>query len=128
MKVRFCTDLFESSEGMSEDHIETAKESEPKSKKKRLGLSLKKKQKCVENRFQQLSSLDIEKAKAAFVPPNTQWCTDWAIRTFELWRRQRNTRAPSNICPESILDTEDTNLLCHWFCVFCQEGRKEDRE
>ena len=99
---------------------------EPKQKKK--CLSLKKGKKSVEERFKMSSSPEIAKAKKGFVPANTKRSTNWAVRTFETWRRQRNAQRPKSICPDDILLQDDTAALCHWLCVFCKEARREDGE
>ena len=74
------------------------------------------------------SSPEIAKAKKGFVPANTQRSPNWAIRTFETWRKQRNAQSPGSVCPDDILLLDDTATLCHWSCVFCKEARREDGE
>ena len=95
---------------------------EPKPKKKCLSLK-----KSVKTRFKMTSSPEIVKAKKGFIPVNTQRSTDWAVRTFETWRRQRNVQSPASISPDDILLVDDDATLCHWLCVFCK-ARKEDGE
>ena len=99
---------------------------EPNRKKK--CLSLKRSKKSVEGRFKMSSSPEIAKAKKGFIPANTQRSTNWAVRTFETWRKQRNAQSPGSVCPDDILLLDDTTTLCHWLCVFCKEARREDGE
>ena len=107
----------------------TSESAEPDVKRRRLSLSRKKsagpkKKVEVAERFQKVSSPEIEKAKHGYIPVNTKQATKWAVHTFETWRIQRNTAlSPSKVCPDDILLTDDHEMLSHWLC-FLQGGTK----
>ena len=101
----------------------------PEPKKKRLSLSRSQKEKLPQQqRFQLSSSPEVAKAKKGYVPPNTLKSTAWAVRVFEDWRKQRNSKCPSRIIPDDVLLAGDNASLCEWLCVFCKEARKQNGE
>ena len=77
-------------------------------------------------RFAALSSDQVEELKKPVVPKNTQRSTQWAVRCFEMWLKQRNERLPHDQCPEDILLSDDLGKLSDWLCVCICEIRKED--
>ena len=88
-------------------------------KRKRLSLKLKDKE-----RFPLLPKNQIEDSKQAIIPKNTQKSTQWALRCFGSWLKQRNERCEDK-CPEGILLSDNHQDLCHWLCVCINELRKE---
>ena len=105
-----------------QENIEPA----PNSKRRRLSLKLKKKAEPSE-RFPLVSKDQVESIKRPTVPKNTSKSTQWAVRCFETWRRQRNERTEEK-CPEDVLLGENHEQLCHWLCVCVNELRKENGE
>ena len=108
----------------------TSDSAEPDVKRRRLSLSRKKsgqkKKVEVAERFQKVSSPEIEKAKHGYIPVNTKRATKWAVHTFETWRIQRNTAlSPSKVCPDDILLTDDHEMLSHWLCFFARRHEKK---
>ena len=101
----------------------SGKENEGPSSPKRKRLSLKLKGK---ERFVSVSSDEIEELKKPVVPKNTQRSTQWAVRCFEMWRKQQNEMSPQSQCPEDILLSDDLGKLSEWSCVCVCEMRKED--
>ena len=102
--------------------META---DPLPKRKKLSLSRSRREKISQQEhFQLSSSPEVAEAKKGHVPPNTQKSTAWAVRVFEDWRKQRNTKSPGKIIPDDVLLTGDNAGLC----VFCKEARKVDGE
>ena len=75
-------------------------------KRKRLSLKLKDKE-----RFPLLPKNQIEDSKQAIIPKNTQKSTQWALRCFESWLKQRNERCEDK-CPEGILLSDNHQDLC----------------
>ena len=56
---------------------------------------------------------------------NTKKCTDWAIRVFNEWRKQRNA-SQSDKCPSNLLESPSAELLNHWLSRFATEARRAD--
>ena len=101
----------------------------PPSKRSRKSLSLKKKGNPKEKeRFELADLAEIESAKQAIVPANTQKSTKWALGVLDEWLEQRNKRTvgSDDQCPPDLLMTDDGRLLCKWLCVFVTEVRKSD--
>ena len=97
----------------------------PSSKKKRLSLSLSKKTKDGDGRFPLLPLEQIESAKKAVVPKNTEKSTKWALRAFTDWLTQRNEQSEDK-CPEDLLLSDNQEEICHWLRICMNEIRKED--
>ena len=58
------------------------------------------------------------------IPANTERCTSWAVKVFEEWRKARNSKFPTDLCPENIFTHEDSKIICCWLCKFIAEVRK----
>ena len=103
----------------------------PDAKQSGLSLKLKKHRtidadKSYKDRFAVASSKDIQESKKRIVPKNTSKSTNWAVRLFESWCKQRNERSVENKVPENILLSDDHGTLCHWLCTSLIELHKED--
>ena len=96
----------------------------PKSKCGRLSLKLEKKA-APQERFPVLPKDQVEDTKRPIVAKNTSKSTQWALRCFEAWLRQRNERCEGK-CPKDILLSENHHDL--WLCICVNELRKEDGE
>ena len=73
----------------------------PDAKRRGLSLKLKKSrtiyaEKCSKDHFAVASSNDIEESKKRIVSKNTSKSTNWAVRLFESWYKQRNKRSVEN--------------------------------
>ena len=49
-----------------------------------------------------------------YVPSNTRKQTDWAVRVFSEWRRQRNESDKSSQCPADLFEVPDCEQLNYW--------------
>lgn len=54
-------------------------------------------------------------------PDNTVKNTKWALRNFE---ERRLSRFLSEQCPPEVLNSNNFEVLCEWFCKFVAETRK----
>ena len=107
----------------------------PEAKKPKLSLSLKKKPKeppvnistTSNERFPVLSLEVIEETKKWKIPKNTEKSTNWAMRLFNSWVKQRNERCDDKV-PDSILLSDNHEELCRWLCVSVNELWREDGE
>ena len=96
-------------------------------KRKRLTLCKKLKQK--ENRWEFVNAAKEEALSLKFVPKNTSTNTKWALTNFTSWRDSRNTRFvgdSKNLVPSAILKTTDAAVLSRWFALYAAETRKND--
>ena len=59
-------------------------------------------------------------------PTNTAKNTEWAVRTFEVWRTARNEKHPLDLCPSELFSTKDHQEICDWLCKFVVKTRKGD--
>ena len=76
-----------------------------------------------------VTSDDLSKFMEGETPANTEKSTTWAIKNFEEWRKCRNTKFPSDLCPKlNCLAEEDRSLICEWLCKFISETRKSNGE
>ena len=66
----------------------------------------------------------LQKMKDGMSPANTLKNNEWAMRTFEAWRSQRNKQFPTDKCPDNVFENKDT--ACKWLCKFVVEVRKAD--
>ena len=46
---------------------------------------------------------EIDKSSKGCIPVGTARSTDWAVRTFQQWLKQRNERIPQEVYPADIL-------------------------
>ena len=102
----------------------------PKKKSLSLNHERKGKEKCVsgsgnkENdaRFQFLTEEEFAELQEGYKPVNTAKCTRWALNNFEAWREAR-VKAQKEKCPEDLLRTTDSALLCTWLTRYVAETR-----
>lgn len=94
----------------------------PPTKRKRLSLSLRSK-----DRFKK-PALDEELSEAAkgVVPDNTKRRNAWAIRNFVQWAKNRSEETPSDPVPEDILECNDPVVMSKWLCCYVLETRQEN--
>jgi len=105
---------------------------EPEAKKKKLSLSTKKPPKkpfplSGSDRFNTtISAQEIEKSSKGFIPANTSSSTNWDVRVFLEWLRQRNKHA-SEVYPIDLLNKPyPCDILCECLQQFVSEARRED--
>ena len=67
---------------------------------------------------------ELSNMKDGTCPSNTLKNNEWARRTFETWRTERNKRFPEDKCPDIVFENKDT--ACEWLCKFVTEVRKSD--
>ena len=72
-----------------------------------------------------VDSTILDKASKGVVPEKTEASTQWAVKNFESWARNRSSSA-SEIVPPGILHSYDPELVCKWLCCFVLETRKLD--
>ena len=78
-----------------------------------------------ENRFVfAMDEKELQKMKDGISPANTLKNNEWAMRTFEAWRSQRNKQFPTDNCPDNVFENKDT--ACKWLCKFVVEVCKAD--
>ena len=68
---------------------------------------------------------NMSKICSGYVPPTTKRYTKWAIRVFDQWQEERNTRR-SEQCPLDLLEKPSTEALNHWLPQFIAEARRSD--
>ena len=68
---------------------DAASESGP-AKRRKLSLSLNRKEPCSTERFVFLDNAKAEALNNRYVPKNTEKSTQWALSTFRSWRDKRN--------------------------------------
>ena len=68
---------------------DAASESGP-AKRRKLSLSLNRKEPCSTERFVFLDNAKAEALNKRYVPKNTEKSTQWALSTFRSWRDKRN--------------------------------------
>ena len=67
---------------------------------------------------------ELSNMKSGTCPSNTLKNNEWARRTFETWRSERNKRFPEDKCPDNVFENKDT--ACEWLCKFVTEVRKSN--
>ena len=73
-----------------------------------------------------ISSPEREKAARGVIPANTESNTQWAVRTFNAWAQNRSFINPTEAVPVDLLESQDPEVICKWFCRFVMETRKND--
>ena len=73
-------------------------------------------------RFQFLTEEEFSKLQEGYKPANTAKCTKWAVNNFEAWRKAR-VKAQKEKCPDDILMSTDSALLCTWLSLYVAETR-----
>lgn len=75
------------------------------------------------------SKVEMKKIGQGFVPKNTQKSTDWAVKVYREWVRERNKRTNSDgEVPSDLLEHPVDSTLNYWLAQFVFEVRREDRE
>ena len=97
---------------------------EPRQKKQKLTLG-KEKKVTAERRFGTSSAGELESACKGYTPKNTERCTQWALRVFHAWRKQRNEHSDEK-CPDDLLEKPTLSLLNKWLPAFVVEAHRED--
>ena len=106
---------------------DSSSSSSPAAKKRRLSLSLRRKETKLPStsRFTVASTTDVAKAAEGVVPENTARVNAWALKNFELWVKATGEANPSDPVPQDILHSNDPVLVCKWLCKFVLETRQE---
>ena len=103
---------------------------EPFAKKPRLSLKLKKNNddgEPTELNFTRFESPEksLESYQRGFVPKNTEVNTKWAVRNFNEWMSEYNSRHSDKPCPEDILITDSSSDLSYWLQKYVLGTRKK---
>ena len=61
-----------------------------------------------------------------YVPKNTEVNTQWALRNYDEWRKDYNSRHPENPCPEDLLLSGSTSDVSFWLQKYVLGTRKKD--
>ena len=104
-------------------------ENEVPAKKRCLSLFLKKREPLRPNnsRFGSPTKQEVfEMAGEGVVPTNTRANTNWAVKTFTEWMKQRNIRAQDDPIPSDILDSKEATNVCRIMRLFVLEARRSD--
>ena len=97
--------------------------SSPPPKRKALSLSLKK-----TSRFPSPTAADERrKVCQGYVPKSAERSTNWAVRVFEIWRKERNKKSDEP-CPEDLFDQPSTSSHNKWLSAFVVEVCRENSE
>ena len=72
------------------------------------------------------SSPERMKAARGVIPKNTKASTDWALRNFNSWAKNRKSIDPAQAVPPDLLSSDDPSLVCKWLCLYMMETRRED--
>ena len=126
-RTRECRKAFALGMGEWTDSSSSDGSADEAPKRKRLTLCKKLKQK--ENRWEFVNAAKEEALSLKFVPKNTSTNTKWALTNFTSWRDSRNTRFvgdSKNLVPSAILKTTDAAVLSRWFTLYAAETRKHD--
>ena len=63
---------------------------------------------CNYERFSEfIDDKELAEQSKGLIPANTSKCTNWALKTFELWKNARNQRFPNEYIPEDLFHTVD---------------------
>jgi len=81
-----------------------------------------------QQRFQQLSTADIQELSAIEQPKNTEYSTKWALKNFNEWKTERNSSFPDNPVPKSLLEEADAEQLNKWLSYYVAETRNTNGE
>ena len=84
---------------------------------------------CNYERFSEfIDDKELAELSKGLIPANTSKCTNWALKTFELWKNARNQRFPNDCIPEDLFHTVDPSLLNTHLTRFAVEARKANGE
>ena len=67
----------------------------------------------------------MSKICSGYILPTIKRCTTWAIRVFDQWQEECNTRS-SEQCPLDLLEKPSAEALNHWLPQFIAEARRSD--
>ncbi len=115
--------------GSEKENIQDEELTEPRGKKRKLSLSLKRQTSKSEEkeRFEFVGDEEMETICKGYVPVNTEKNTKWSVKCFNQWVVSRN-RECEDECPEDLLETHNPVELNKWIPRFIAEVRKSDGE
>ena len=96
---------------------------------KRLSLSRSKKKLSPKSRFkEQVEPQKLAEMAKGFTPSNTSKSTDWSVKNFASWLKNRSCmEGDIERCPDDILTNfQDVHSLSHWLSLFVTETRRVD--
>ena len=70
----------------------------------------------------------MESYQHGFIPKNTEVNTQWAVRDFQEWRVDYNSRQPEQLCPEAVLLSDSSSELSFWLQKYGLGTRKKNGE
>ena len=73
-----------------------------------------------------LKEKDMKRLSEAPIPANTAKNTQWALRAFCEWRKERNKRCLKARCPDNLLKKPSAENLNLWLSLFVVEARRSD--
>ena len=73
-------------------------------------------------------SKSFETYQRGFVAKNTEVNTQWAVRNFQEWRMDYNSRHSEQPCPKGILLTDSSSELSFWLQKYVLGTRKKTGE
>ena len=85
-------------------------------KKRRISLLLKDRP-----RFKCVSQNEVLMLEKKTVPKTTEYLTRWAMKVFDEWFIDYNSRNPSEMCPNIVLTPSCPDQLKKWLIVFATE-------
>ena len=65
-------------------------------------------------------------AARGVIPRNTEASTQWALRNFIAWAKNREAAGDSHAVPKDLLESHDAELVCKWLSLYVMETRRED--
>ena len=81
-----------------------------------------------EKRFRCISDKELDNLIVAKPPVNTEYSTNWALRNFADWSRQRNTTSTNKPVPENLLTSGSADDLNYWLSLYVVETRNKKGE
>lgn len=70
----------------------------------------------------------MESYQCGFIPKNTEVDIQWAVRNFEEWRADYNSRHPEQVCPEGVLLSESSSELSFWLQKYVLGTKKNGEQ
>ncbi len=79
--------------------------------------------KAKKQRFQTVSTGDMEELSTLKAPKSTEYSTKWAMKNFQEWKKERNATNPDEPVPEKLLEEACPELLNKWLSFYVAETR-----
>ncbi len=79
--------------------------------------------KAKKQRFQTVSTGDMEELSTLKAPKSTEYLIKWAKKNFQEWKKERNATNPDKPVPEKLLEEACPELLSKWLSFYVAETR-----